>query len=691
MSERRKYKVKAFVGKRQLFRRIAKTVRETLNGTTSLVNNTNEPITLQYINNTLGLPEPRCEHLEINVSNNSSEINTSDVNTTCNEFPVPLNVITFNNTSTSQLSVELSLISKLRQWCVAYNSSHASVTSLLHILHSYHPELPLTAKALLKTPRRLHTKPLGRGEFYYMGIAKSVKCVLSSFQQIVHTQIEISFNIDGLPIFNSSSQQFWPILGLIKNIKSKPFAVAIFSGTSKPQPIELFLDDFVIELNLLLKEGLVHNGKKYDVVVHSFVCDAPARAFVKSIKTHSGYSSCEKCTDTGEYVEGRVVFRNFSAQKRTDSNFISQLDEDHHIGISPLVKLEIGMVTLFPLDYMHCCCLGVTRKLLCFWMKGNLATRLSNHQVQTISKCILSLKSHIPFEFNRKPRVLGEVQRWKATEFRTFLLYLGAFVLKKRINTAIYEHFLIFHVAISILASRKLISKFGCAYANELLLVFVKHAEKLYGKQFLVYNIHSLLHLADDVMKYGPLDTFSCFPFENFLGQIKRLIRSPTNTLQQACRRLYEIQQLRNIASIPEKMNCHYVEHDLGPLPEVFRTVTCMQFSKYNQGNFIICTYSYSSANSYVLTNERKLLQVENIIVIKNETFIVGKYFQAYDSLYKYPLDSNTLDIYVISHLSPSLHVCCATELVAKCLVFPIEEGVKVSFPIIHSYEEVDA
>ncbi|KYN40927.1 hypothetical protein ALC56_04674, partial [Trachymyrmex septentrionalis] len=34
------------------------------------------------------------------------------------------------------------------------------------------------------------------------------------------------------------------------------------------------------------------------------------------------------------------------------------------------------------------------------------------------------------------------------------------------------------------------------------------------------YNIHSLLHLCDDVHQYDVIENFSGFPFENYLGKL---------------------------------------------------------------------------------------------------------------------------------------------------------------------------
>src|SRR6476661_8091085 len=91
-----------------------------------------------------------------------------------------------------------------------------------------------------------------------------------------------------------------------------------------------------------------------------------ARAFIKCIKSHSGYSACEKCTQRGEY-SGKVIFPSTSAQLRTDVAFDEMEDDEHHLSPSPLKPLGIGFVSQFGLDYMHLVCLGVVRRLLMYW------------------------------------------------------------------------------------------------------------------------------------------------------------------------------------------------------------------------------------------------------------------------------------------------------------------------------------
>lgn len=110
------------------------------------------------------------------------------------------------------------------------------------------------------------------------------------------------------------------------NSELPPFVVGIFCGSSKPKLLELYLKDILDELSLLLNDGFTFLNKLYVIEIHSFICDAPARAYLKCVKLHSGYSACDKCIEPGEYLCNKIVFPGLTAQKRTDVSFRSQQD-----------------------------------------------------------------------------------------------------------------------------------------------------------------------------------------------------------------------------------------------------------------------------------------------------------------------------------------------------------------------------
>ena len=244
--------------------------------------------------------------------------------------------------------------------------------------------------------------------------------------------------------------------------------------------------------------------------------------------------------------DGKMTFPDIDAELRTDESFKlgRENNDPHHIGpvASPLLRsLSVKMVTQFPLDYMHLVCLGVTRRLLMFWLKSPVrkGLRLGRVAISQISASLKLFKDYIPREFSRKCRGLDEIERWKATEFRQFLLFSGMVALKGRLSQVVYGHFLLLFVGIHCLASPVLFESHA-DYAHDILCRFVGQAGNIYGTDFLVYNVHGLIHLANDVKVFGRLDSYSAFPFENFLGHFKLLVRKPQFPLQQVARRISE-------------------------------------------------------------------------------------------------------------------------------------------------------
>ena len=318
--------------------------------------------------------------------------------------------------------------------------------------------------------------------------------------------------------------------------------------------------DFVTEMVDLMRDGTgcrsCDDNHQVEVVFDSVVCDAPARAFLKNITGHTSKHACERCLAIGVSVSNRVTFNTpgcFSAENRCSDKF-SNLEYlgTHQNGPIPLTCLTEQCVSIFPLDYMHLICLGVVRRMINFWRNGDRIVKLSSRQILEISEHLIAVRKHIPSEFARRPRSLLEVDRWKATEFRQFLLYTGPVILKSVIPSYLYKHFLTLSVSISILLREDIQEDSALVdYADKLLHHFVQNSERLYGQTFVVFNVHNVLHVADDVKYFGrPLDQLSAFKYENYLQKLKRMIRSASNPLVQVAKRIDEIQY----ANLPESV-----------------------------------------------------------------------------------------------------------------------------------------
>ena len=102
------------------------------------------------------------------------------------------------------------------------------------------------------------------------------------------------------------------------------------------------------------------------VTLKCFVCDAPARSFLKQMILHTGYHSCERCCVKGTH-NGRIVFNSMKeADKRTDKKFAKQKYKKHQKALTSLIDAGIECISNFPLNYMHLIFLGVVKRVLKF-------------------------------------------------------------------------------------------------------------------------------------------------------------------------------------------------------------------------------------------------------------------------------------------------------------------------------------
>ena len=240
-----------------------------------------------------------------------------------------------------------SFTEKLASWCSRNKHTRKSTNELLAMLREEGLPVPKDSRTLQKTPRSITVEEKCGGQYKYFGLEFGIRNVIEDNQNFISqnlNSINLKINIDGVPLFKSSSMQFWPILCSFENFK--PFLVSIFYGNSKPSSVSEFLEDFLEEYSQLKTNGLQIEDARLNIKVRikAFICDAPARALIKGIKGHTGYYACERCTIKGYWKNNRIIlYSKDECSLRTDEEFSLVVYDNHQTSVSPLI--EHGIVS----------------------------------------------------------------------------------------------------------------------------------------------------------------------------------------------------------------------------------------------------------------------------------------------------------------------------------------------------------
>lgn len=166
-------------------------------------------------------------------------------------------------------------------------------------------------------------------------------------------------------------------------------------------------------------------------------------------------------------------------------------------------------------------------------------------------------------------------------------------------------------------------------------------------------NFRNLIYLADDVpyMKTS-LVNFSTFPFENCLGHLKKLVRTPVNPLVHVSMRFREIEggdclmKPRPLFSVNKKLNKFSYSCEKNS-----KTVKEIEFK-----NFVVTS---ASPNNVVLLNNGKVCVIKLIFFEDGNAFATvenihfsGSAYAKGASAFQYPQESTIIGLQKISDLS---------------------------------------
>ncbi|KAK3908005.1 Nonribosomal peptide synthetase lcsA [Frankliniella fusca] len=473
--------------------------------------------------------------------------------------------------------------------------------------------------------------------------------------------LDLLGHTDGISVSISSNVSLWPLEWVIAQLPPYlRFKFVLVNGIwldeCKPY-MNTFFKPFVKELQDLYENGVIWTHPRTKVVQKShvtapcFCADAPARAQLQNILCHGGKYSCHFCEQKmkklpaqpvvlGEKKKSRrrvYTFKETSAKLRTSKRMDDQgsaaRKRQRETGqtLKPVKGVKgPSEVSKFPgcdrstvvyPEYMHLL-MCILKEFMRLWFEVDGPWSLKEHR-DMINSFLKSIS--VPDFVTRIPRSTEHFSKWKANEFRSFLLFFSIIILSKCMKKEYFEHWILL-VAAFYLLLQDYVSETDVAKSNILLRMFCRSFSVLYKPDFYTYYFHQLCHLSLTVQRYGPLHTNSAFMFESFNGTLSKYIHGTKNQGQELVNNIriaFGVEVLRTRSVLGTAASQHSIDFrnpirnfdfsedmeilsssgvDKEPLTAFYRaqikheTFTCSLYSKQKKrNNYTVCFMSSQS------------------------------------------------------------------------------------------------
>lgn len=535
---------------------------------------------------------------------------------------------------------------------------------LLGLLREINIPVPKVTKTLAKMPKSLvRPTDMPPGKFVYFGIQNMLTKINNPSLRDA-SEIVITVSSDGIPLYKSSKSQLIPITGHVVGIKHmSQFPIGVYHGIKKPS-LNDYLKDLCEEYPRLMRDGvLVTNDeirKPFSLLF--FSGDAPQRAWMAGVKGHTSKNGCHMCDQVAKKINNTLTFSTTRGEPRTDESFTARSCPDHHQPEflnepSPLEASGIGMVTQIPLESMHLIDRGVTGKTVkAIWNNKCLIMDITDEVRTELEYKVLQMRNCIPRDFPRKCRTFVEICNWKATEFRLFALYTSVVILRDSVREEMYDHFLHLVCAYRLICAKD--ARINADTANILFERFVENYPFIYGENKVSYNIHNILHICECVKRYGPVSEFAAYKNENYLHQMKKYVRKPTQVLQQIVNRVEEMCTINNAA-----MEEGFIFGTDNKFPNCLKS-----YNGYRFDNFIL---KANSADAYCEILPNIKFEIQQFSMINNEKVVFGKQFLKTEPFFTMPMNSEEVGIFKCSNLSSTTEIFPLSKIGGKFMKLP--------------------
>ncbi|KAJ9127066.1 hypothetical protein QFC24_001300 [Naganishia onofrii] len=199
----------------------------------------------------------------------------------------------------------------------------------------------------------------------------------------------------------------------------------------------------------------------------------------------------------------------------------------------------------FPLDMMHVLFENIMPQLMLCWRgkykndkddKGKDVTDrrtfvLSDTAWEEIKLEVAASNTMVPSQFALYVNSIDKKSYWTAETHSYFLMHLWPIIMKDRLPTPYYRHFVELSEITKVLVKIEMTQSEVDSLPAQL-VKWVKDLEKVYYAWDMKYissctaPIHSLLHVAECVKRQSPLAMYWCFAMERYGGMVKRYAKN---------------------------------------------------------------------------------------------------------------------------------------------------------------------
>ncbi|CAE7185763.1 unnamed protein product [Rhizoctonia solani] len=417
---------------------------------------------------------------------------------------------------------------------------------------------------------------------------------------------------DGIQLFESGSKSnstCWPIMAQNLNLPPTERAqlrnlipLGVIPGPNKPKDFDSFLVPFVEECIELAKGVETYNvltGRTFTLRMHPvIICgDMQAIKFLMNFKGPNGYIPCRECLTAGVYHTERKTYYIPLAQPlppnslsstvqtydprnlplRTDSNTVAQLQRIENAatnkqaddlckkfgicGPSILDRIpSIARPSSYPHEFMHLFLLNHGPDLISIWIGTHTGVPGRARLISLANWGLIGTETAestylLPASYIRPlPNIATSWGLYTAESWSFWIIYIGPVVLRGRLAQKYYDHYLeLVSILKCLLSLKNTVARIE--QLREDIIHYVETFEELYYKYdyerlgVCRLTLHSLLHVADDVLRCGPVWVAWSFSIERYCREIVGCAKSKVVPYVSINRHILQMSQLAAVAS----------------------------------------------------------------------------------------------------------------------------------------------